>query len=103
MLYLHIKSSEIALIASIYIIILQKRPVILSKDHTSLLKAKMCYYGQKFERYKNIITAKSKGIKNVTDIVFTTFLYLEVFWPLQYILAFKRLVRPLERITGLFW
>ena len=74
----------------------------LCRGHTSLSKAKMCHEGQKFERRKNLTNVKLKGFKNVTKIGFNVFFHLEIFGPSWHILAFERLVWPLQSITGLF-
>ena len=74
----------------------------LCRRHTSLSKAEMCHEGQKFERRKNLTNVKLKGFKNVTKIGFNVFFHLEIFRPSWHILAFERLVWPLQSITGLF-
>ena len=74
----------------------------LCRGHTSLSEAKMCHEGQKFERWKNLTNVKLKGFKNVTKIGFNVFSHLEIFRPSWHILAFERLVWPLQSITGLF-
>ena len=74
----------------------------LCRGHTSLSMAKICQEGQKFERRKNLTNVKLKGFKNVTKIGSNVFFHLEIFWPSWHILAFERLVWPLQSITGLF-
>ena len=45
---------------------------------------------------------KLKGFKKMTKICSNVFFHLEIFLPSRHILAFERLVWPLQSITGLF-
>ena len=84
------------------IIILPKRPVMLCRGHTSLSKAKMCHEGQKISRWKNTLKPIFVTFLKPFNLTFVKFFLLSNFWPSWHILAFERLVWPLQSITGLF-